>query len=199
MHQLLAIDTGIAVRSVGYIAVACLCASIALTQSDGRPHPPLLSQWRFWMAIAAVLLSLALVRELRVTHIIGGPVRDFAHEHDLYEKRRPIQLLAVLVIAAGGVVAAAISAWYLRAYRWWELFTTLGVLYVLSFLAIRAVSLHNIDTVLFRSSIAGVHVGVLLEFAGILFVGGVAFGAFVDVRRGAAKRGDAASSPAAAK
>lgn len=183
VQQLLALNTGIAVRSVGYVIVAAVCAAIALAKSDGRPHPPLLSQWRFWMAVAAILLSLALIRELRVTHLIGGPVRDFAYDHNLYDHRRPFQRLAVVAIAGGGVVVGAISAWYLHAYRWWELCTTLGVVYVLSFLAIRAVSLHNIDSLLFRTSLAGLHVGVLMEFAGIVFVGCMALGASFDVRR----------------
>lgn len=171
-----------AVRSVAYVLVAALCVIIAYTRNAGRPHPPLVTQWRFWLANAAILLALALIRELQFTHIIGGPVRDYAHDHNLYDNRRPFQELAVVVIVLGGVVVGAIGAWYLRAYRWWELLTMLGVVYVLSFLAIRAVSLHNIDQVLFRDSIAGLHVGVFLEFAGIVFVALMALGAYGDVR-----------------
>ena len=182
MYPILLAYSGPALRSVAYVLVAALCVAIAYTRNEGRPHPPLVTQWRFWMVNAAILLALGLVRELQITHIIGGPVRDFAHDHDLYNQRRPFQELAVVLIALGGIVVGAIGVWYLRAYRWWELLTMLGMVFVLSFLGIRAVSLHNIDQVLFRDSIAGVHVGILLEFAGILFVSAVALGAYVDVR-----------------
>lgn len=121
-----------------------------------------------WLGLAIGVLGIA------AGHIwnLGGGVaesgRDVFRFEGIYGARRPFQAALVVVLLAGLLL---LSPFILRRVR-----TDLGVRFIplfvvfgglAAFLAIRTISLHAIDAVLYGRHILGAHPVTLLEAAGL--------------------------------
>jgi hypothetical protein len=92
-----------------------------------------------------------------------------ARSHHLYEQRRLFQVSLIIVLGIGAIAGFASLLWLVR--RAWRRYTPalVGLLFTLSFVTIRAISLHQVDVLLGRR-LAGMRVEWLLEGGGILLV-----------------------------
>ncbi|HLQ19712.1 MAG TPA: YgjV family protein [Tabrizicola sp.] len=150
-----------------YLASAVSSARAALAlQNDRRER-------RFWWIACAVLLFLALNKQLDLQSLLTMVGRCHASLAGWYEERRAVQRAFVLAVAGGGVVALVLLALLLRGIlrRVWA--ALLGLGFVCGFVVIRAASFHHVD-VLIGTSALGVKVNWLLELPGPLLVLAVA-------------------------
>lgn len=136
---------------------------------------------RFWWVASAVLLFLAVNKQLDLQSLLTMVARCHAALAGWYDERRGIQKAFIWLVAGGGVAAIGLGTLLLRGIldRVW--LALAGLAFVCSFVVIRAASLHHMDGLL-GSVAMGMKVNWLLELPGPLLV------LFVALRRGRAPR-----------
>ena len=137
---------------------ACVVMLFAWRQAPRHRRAP---GRRLWLFQALLFAALAVEKALHLDERVDNAMRVFANMNDSYGARRELQV-AILVLAVIGLVLI-VRGWQnrrrlpaaMRRIRW------LGLM-LLGLDAIRAVSLHQIDEILF-ASVGRLHVNHLLE------------------------------------
>ncbi len=163
-------------REVAYLAAACLCAVAAGRSMQGRGGRDFVAT-TFWVGAAALLVFLALSREIELSVRIANMGRDLFRREGWYPDRRPVQRLGIYVIIAAACLAGlAGSLLYLSRGRAHLIFGWLAVVSLVGFLAVRAVSLHAVDAALYRRSIGSIQFNAIVELSATLLVAFAASG-----------------------
>ena len=150
-------------RELAYLAAACVCLAAGWRSARGPGARDAVAM-AFWVGAAALLLLLALSREVDLSVRVADVGRDVLRREGWYPDRRPIQTLAVyIIIASAGLVGLTGSLLYLRRHRTHLIFGWLALVGLVGFLGVRAVSLHDIDAVLYRRSIASIPFNAIAE------------------------------------
>jgi hypothetical protein len=132
------------------------------------------------------MLVLALGRFTELGPWLTERGRHIAEWQGWYDDRRDIQETAVFaLIALGGAAVAAGLIWSARASSREHPLAVTAVVYLVTFVGVRAISLHQIDRVLYTERAVGIRPNGVLEFAGTLLVGVAVLLALVPPRRGA--------------
>jgi hypothetical protein len=160
-------------RVAAYLGCAAACALAAsgeraASRSGARVTPG------FWWALAVLLLALGLARDLGLEGDLTQAGRHFARSEGLYPDRRPAQRLAIEVLVAA---AAAIGAAGLvfRGARWRRYRLPFSVTVALCcYVLVRAVSLHDVDLLLYDTTIGGVTLGAAIELAVVALLAALA-------------------------
>ena len=95
--------------------------------------------------------------------------REISRAGGWYERRRLIQLVFVVLVIAG---AAAFGIWFSRRYHTFFLthrYLGLGLLFLLTFIVVRAVSFHHIDEFL-HTDLLGFRANWILELGAISLI-----------------------------
>ena len=130
----------------------------------------------FWFALCGVLVFLGFNKQLDLQSCFTQVGRDMAHSEGWYEGRRTVQAIFVLVMALGGLLIIVASYWYIHAvWRRYHI-AFFGIVYLVTFVIIRAASFHHMDIFL-QSTFAGIAFNHILELGGILFIGYAAWNA----------------------
>lgn len=132
-------------------------------QGTGRLWP------RFWLATALLLALLGAARALGIHDLVTEAGRSQAQSGEWYEVRRAFQSVAIATVSVFWLATCGLAVWKVPERRRRYLPAFLLTSSIVGFAAIRVVSLHQVDTVLYRTSIVGVDVVVFLEL-GLLFV-----------------------------
>lgn len=125
----------------------------------------------FWFTTAAVLLVLAVGETGQVGDLITEVGRRRARAGGWYDTRRHLQSLLVGGVGVIWFVVAIVAIWRVPERRRRCLPMALLVFTLMCFAAVRLVSLHDVDEVLYRRRIAGVRIVAVVE----LIVLGLAF------------------------
>jgi hypothetical protein len=138
------------------------CAGLSSAPQEAR------LVFRFWLAIAWLLVVLGVNKQLDLQTLLTQLLRDLAQAQGWYENRRPYQIGFILVIGAAGAAGTTLLALRLRPVvrRVWV--GVLGVGLLVSFVLIRAASFHHVDLLLKRGT---VHLNWLLELGSIAVLG----------------------------
>lgn len=147
-------------RAAAYLAVAVLCVVIGRRADPAAP-----GHWRlFWPVTAALLAAMAIGRSGDVAEWLVNLARDEARDDGWYDARRRLQaaVVGLMAIAWFAVVVTACVRIPERRRRY--LATVLAVITLCAFVAVRVVSLHQVDSVLHRRHIAGLRVGTATEY-----------------------------------
>ena len=130
----------------------------------------------FWFALCGVLVFLGINKQLDLQSCFTQVGRDMAKSEGWYENRRVVQVIFVLGMALLGVITIAAAYWYIhsawRRYR----FAFFGIVFLVTFVIIRAASCHHIDIFL-RSGLGSFQFNHILELGGIIFIGYAAWSA----------------------
>jgi hypothetical protein len=161
-------------RVVAY-AVAAACALLAGVRERLRSGVEDGVWPTFWFVTAGLFLLVVLARATDLGGWATALGRDEAVAHGWYSHRRKVQALVVGSIGVAWflVVVAALLRFHVRRRRY--LPAAIVVFSLMCLAGIRLVSLHQIDAVLYRRSIAGVKVGALMELVGVLVAVAVTF------------------------
>jgi hypothetical protein len=119
----------------------------------------------FWLLTAAVFAVMAVGRATDLSDLITRLGRDQAYAGGWYEHRRRIQAAAVVVVGAAWVVTVAIAVWRVPARRRRYLPAFIAQFTLVCFVGVRMISLHQVDSLMYRRDIAGAQVGTLVELA----------------------------------
>lgn len=145
------------VTVVAYLVAAFLCGNSSL--KNKRDH------W-FWMTLSAILLLLGINKQLDLQSWLTVVGRQMAIEQGWYQERRQFQfdfILGLIAFSFAGLmflIQAMGKSW--KRVR----LALLGLIFLLSFIVIRATSFHHIDTLL-GWEFAGFRFNWLFELGGI--------------------------------
>jgi hypothetical protein len=154
-------------RMVAYLAVAGLALLAARREPADR-----VATWRpFWPLTASIFVVMALGRAGGLAEWVIGQFRGEAYEAGWYDERRPLQAAVVIAVGGAWLVSVAVACWRIPERRRRYLPMSVMVLTVGAYVAVRAVSLHQIDSVLYRRELSGLRVGTLIEYAVLLVAG----------------------------
>lgn len=151
------LDSG-SLRVVVYVVVAAVALvwgererrSTAVERVDWWPP--------YWYTSALVLVSMALARAGSVGDLIGEIGRDQALETGWYDARRAIQAGLVVAVTVAWAIGVIVAVWRVPPRRRRYLPHAVALSAVIAFAAIRIVSLHQVDALLYRRDIAGVRI-----------------------------------------
>lgn len=148
-------------RVCGYVVVAILCFTAARRENAGSPGswPP------FWILTGVLFLMMAIGRAGDVADLMTDSLRERAVSEGWYESRRHVQALVVGGLGLSWLIAVLIAIWRVPARRRRYLPMIVVVLSVGFYAAIRIVSLHQLDSLLYRREAAGMRYGTWFEFA----------------------------------
>ena len=126
-----------------------------------------------WMIIAAVLLLLGAAKWVHTQEAIADAARQLLVSGGWYAKHREVQTAAA-VLVGGTAVGAAFLLWrWLRGAAPSLLIACAALGLLLAFIAIRAASIHDVDSWV-TAPVAGMRKGWWVELAALLVIAGSA-------------------------
>lgn len=155
----------ITVVAYGLAAFTCALAALRTGRSPGtaRGSRPL------WLLVALFMAFLCLNKQLDLQSLLTDIGRVLAWRQGWYEDRREFQKLFIIALLGFSMVSAAFLL--LRYHTFWKrhLLLATGLVFLTTFIAVRAVSFHHFDAFL-NWSAAGVRMNWLFELGGIALV-----------------------------
>jgi hypothetical protein len=149
-------------RTSGYLLAAT--AAFVAGRREIRSHGIGSDWWpRIWFVAAAILLVMALVRGSDLVHLLPDLGRRRARSEGWYQDRRELQALVIAAVGAALVGTVAVVLWWVPANRRQYLPEAIVVLALVAFAAVRLVSLHQVDALLYRRRIHGVKLDAVIE------------------------------------
>jgi hypothetical protein len=125
--------------------------------------------WHYWGVLAALMLLLALNKQLDLQTWFSQVGRDLAVSQGWYDHRRIVQVAFILLLAAGAATAS-ILLWRQLRHSWQGYrLSAVGVALLLAFIVIRAATFHHID-ILLGWGLAGFRLNHLLELGAIALI-----------------------------
>lgn len=157
---LVAHDQGVLpwVDVTGYLAAALVAWRVRARVSG--------NERRFWLVAAGLLLALGVNKQLDLQTDVTALLRTVARHDGWYAMRRPLQLLFLLGLASGALVAGAWLMRLVRGLRAPVLLELAGLIGLALFVLIRAASFHHLD-VLFGMRIGAWKLHSLIELAAL--------------------------------
>ena len=119
----------------------------------------------FWLLQAILLAAMGVAMAIDAADSLTDIARSRARSDSWYLDRRSLQVPVVASIGAVWVVSTVVAIWRVppRRRRYLPSAALIGTL--MSFAAMRTVSLHHIDTLLYRRSVGGVRIVAVVEIA----------------------------------
>jgi hypothetical protein len=153
--------------AVLYLLAAYFCWRVARglrpSGADGR------SEAQVWIAIAILFLVLGICRELDIQSVVTNYWRAIARQQGWYANRRVIQPEIISVIGFAFLITSVFVLVVVWSQPQITRLAVAGALWLLTYIAIRAVSFHPVD-VLANTRVLGFRWSWILEFTGILVV-----------------------------
>jgi hypothetical protein len=144
-----------------YVAAALLCFFAMARNSHGRTPV----SW-YWFLLTCGLFLLAINKQLDLQSWFTQVGKNVARDMGWYERRRVVQAVFVVLIGSSAIIFTVRLVPWVR-HRYAELTVpTLGVIFLLAFIVIRAASFHHFE-VFSDFRVAGVRMNCLMELGGI--------------------------------
>jgi len=124
---------------------------------------------RFWLGVSLLLVLLGLNKELDLQSLLTETGRNLTHAIGIYEQRRLLQGLFLLLLAGGAAFAILGLSRMLRRSSAPAKTAGVGVAILFSFILLRAASFHHIDDWV-TVDVRGLRAGWWLELAGIVVI-----------------------------
>lgn len=150
------------VRVAGYVVVAMLML-VARTRERRRVGDDNGVWPAFWIVTCAFLLAMAVGRAVDAGDLVSSLGRSAAEERGWYTSRRPVQAAVVGGVGLVWLVVVSVALWRTPERRRRYLPVGLMVVTLAAFAAVRVVSLHQVDSLLYRTHVAGVRIATLAE------------------------------------
>lgn len=159
--------------AMGWITVAVYLAAAAMALVVAMQAPfPVASRRRerlFWALLAAVLLALAVNKQLDLQSYLTALGRCLAQHQGWYDRRRFVQEAVILGLLVG-MVLLAIALWrVMRGTLARSGAALAGLVLVLGFVAIRAVGFYHVDA-LIKLDVMNMRLNWLFELTGPVLI-----------------------------
>jgi len=120
---------------------------------------------RYWFMSAVLLVTMGIGRAGALGGVLSEIGREQARSSGWYDTRRTIQAAAVIAVTIVWLIGVTITVLRVPPRRRRYLPHVVLMSAAIAFAAIRLVSLHQIDGLLYRRDVAGVRVVAVLELA----------------------------------
>jgi drug/metabolite transporter (DMT)-like permease len=158
-------------RAAAYIVAAALCLVAGLREREARRGTASLVPV-FWFALAALMLFFGVSRVLEIGPEVTTLGRRFARDRGWYDERRHYQRPVVDIIFFGGLALVGAGwIWFFRTVYRERPLAFIAVVYIVTFVAIRTVSLHQVDHFLYTDHFSGYRPNAALELFGCALMG----------------------------
>lgn len=155
-----------ACRVLAYVVASVVCVLLGWRERVQRRDERRDLWPTFWFLSAALLLVLAVGR-VGLGDLLSDLGRRTAREEGWYQTRRTFQAAVVGSVAAVWGIAVIVAIWRVPERRRRYLPAAVVLSGLVCFAAIRLVSLHHVDTLLYRRDIADVRIVAIVEIVGI--------------------------------
>lgn len=154
------------VAAYGIGAALAVLASSRYRGCDNKTHKR--EKW-VWLAVAGVMAFLCVNKQLDLQSLLTDIGRVLSRQEGWYEQRRGFQRLFVVGVLVGSVSFGCWSIWRFREF--WKSHKLLagGMLFLLTFIVVRAISFHHFDMVI-STRVLGVRMNWVFELTGIFLV-----------------------------
>jgi len=155
------------VVAYGLAAVACLFVVICAPAEHGSQKG--LKPRTLWIAVTMLMTFLCINKQLDLQSLLTDIGRVIARHQGWYGERRSFQKWFVLGVLLSSAFLALGLGWRFRHF--WILYPLLfsGLVFLLTFIVVRAISFHHVDMFL-RTRLAGMKMNWILELTGIFLV-----------------------------
>lgn len=157
------------VTVAAYFVAAVLALLVAIRVKHLEWEDNELRNRIFWLFLMLLMVSLGLNKQLDLQTFFTAVGKCAAKLGGWYEDRRQYQEMFILSIGGLFVLVGAFLLWYFRgemSHNWWAI---IGVVFLMSFVFIRASSFHHFD-VLINYEFSGIRMNWVLELSGILLI-----------------------------
>lgn len=142
-----------------YAAVALLALRVWLQRKES-----------IWLAVALGMAALCVNKQFDLQSLFTDIGRVIASHQGWYDRRREAQKIVVLaVIGIAGLTGIAV-VWRYQAFWWRHRLLAAGLMLLLTFIAVRAISFHHVDSFL-QTRHLGLKMNWALELGGIFLTG----------------------------
>lgn len=168
------LDSG-SLRVLGYVIAAALALWWGVRERQSADAHR--EDWwpTYWFVSAALLIVMGLARAGGLGDLVGELGREQARSSGWYDTRRTAQAVAVVAVSIGWVVAVVVAILRVPPRRRRYLPHVIGLSGIVAFAAVRIVSLHHVDTLLYRRDVAGVRFVAMIEITLLLVTIGATF------------------------
>ena len=125
---------------------------------------------KIWLAVALGMAALCVNKQLDLQSLVTDLGRVASHHAGFYEQRREYQKWFVLGVFASAVIFSGWFIWHFKGFWGRHKLLTAGVLFLVTFVMVRAISFHHFDSFL-KLRLAGVKMNWALELGGIFLIG----------------------------
>ncbi len=146
-----------------------------------------LAERTFWVLAGLGLAFLAVNKQLDLQSLLTDAGRCAARLQGWYGMRRAVQLDFILAMVGAGVLGGLTALWILRGTLRRTGVALLGLVWITSFVLVRAAGFHHVDS-LIGLRVAGMRLNWVFELGGIaVFIFGVALAVASGRRHGAGR------------
>lgn len=129
---------------------------------------------KLWLGVAVLMALLCINKQFDLQSLFTDIGREIARHGGWYGERRKVQKLFVLAVLAGSGLFGCWFAWRFRVFLVGHKLLAFGLLFLLTFIVVRAISFHHVDVFL-KDGIGGVRWNWILELTGIFLIAAAAF------------------------
>jgi hypothetical protein len=154
------------VAAYGFGVALAVLASSRYGVSNGKIHTR--EKW-VWLGVSGVMAILCVNKQFDLQSLLTDIGRVLSRHQGWYEQRRGLQRLFVVGVLAASVGFTSWSVW--RCREFWKTHKLLagGILFLLTFVVVRAISFHHFDVVI-GTRVLEVRINWVFELAGIFLV-----------------------------
>ena len=156
---------------LAYLIVTIICTVyvIRLKQQSGLEQQR--RQVIIWGLVAILLFSLGINKQLDLQTLVSQIGREISRTQGWYGNRRSIQFVLILLITAVSGLTISTLAYTLRRTLRQHWLTFLGLLCLLTFVVVRAISFHYIDLFLYTNIVGNLKLSSALELGSLILIG----------------------------
>jgi hypothetical protein len=152
--------------TLGWITVVVYFQAAVCTGVAARKAGP---GWRYWIAMTPILVFLGVFKLFDLPGLFTDAFRSGFMQSQQGEFHGTIQRNISAAMLLAGVAGIAVIFYFSRRLLWKIRIAMAGVIYLIAFMVIRAISLHMIDHVL-EIQVLGVKMNHVLELGGLALV-----------------------------
>ena len=153
-----------------YFFTSAIALRLYFSAQQIFPEEIVLKQQRFWLIIAALLFFLGINKQLDLQSLLTAIGRYYAHQDGWYAQRRIVQVVVIsgiLTLLCGALLWFTI---HFRTILGTNRLAIIGLIFLLTFIAIRATSFHHMDS-LINARILNLRLNWILELSSIATIG----------------------------
>lgn len=154
----------------GYLIIVILCGLFLFRTVNMVPHDQISMHRILWRSIVVAMILLGILRLLDLQFRLADFGRAMAITQGWYEQRHTVQVLFIAGVGVAGLIMLFLTEWVMPNIWRHHKLTLCGIVFLIAYIVISAVSFHPIDQIL-NQKIGGAKVSSIFELSGVACIG----------------------------